>query len=225
MKSHQTKFCVFLEKIWVFPQMSAYNNSKKTNKMKTKFLTVVIFLSTIVSFAQNQTSQHLAFKGVPIDGTLDKYVSIMKLNGFTQIGTNDGVSMLKGDFASYKGCIVGVATIKGKDLVSKITVIFPTQKAWASLSSNYFTLKAMLTEKYGQPNESIEQFQSYEPEDDGSKMTQVNLDACKYITTYVTDKGNIQLSIKGDISSAFVILAYFDKINSDIIRAKAIDDL
>jgi hypothetical protein len=75
--------------------------------MKTIFLTAVIILTTIISFAQSQTSQHLAFKGVPIDGTLAEYVSIMKQNGFTQIGTEDGVALLKGDFASYKGCIVG----------------------------------------------------------------------------------------------------------------------
>ncbi len=54
---------------------------------------------------------------------------------------------------------------------------------------------------------------------------QVHLDACKYVTTYETDKGRIQLSIKGDISNALVTLTYFDKINGDIIRAKAKDDL
>ena len=83
----------------------------------------------------------------------------------------------------------------------------------------------MLNEKYGQPSESVEEFSTYEPKDDGSKMIQVQLDACKYVTTYETDKGTIQLSIKGDTSSAFVILAYFDKINSDIIKAKAKADL
>ena len=93
------------------------------------------------------------------------------------------------------------------------------------LSSNYFNLKELLTEKYGEPFESIEEFSSYEPEDDGSKMTQVHLDACKYITNYKTSKGDIQLLIKGDISNAFVILAYYDKINSEIIRKKSKDDL
>ena len=55
----------------------------------------------------------------------------MKQNGFTHIGTEDGVAMLKGDFASYKNCIVGVATLKQKDLVSKITVIFPECDTWS----------------------------------------------------------------------------------------------
>ncbi len=191
--------------------------------MKTFFLTLLFALTTTLTFAQK--SEHLSFKGVPIDGTLNEYVTKMKQSGFTMLGTENGVAMLKGDFASYKGCTVGVATLKGKDLVSKITVIFPEQKSWDLLSSNYFNLKEMLTEKYGQPSESVEKFSSYEPEDDGSKMTQVHLDACKYVTTYETDKGSIQLSIKGDISNAFVILSYFDKINSNIIREKAKDDL
>ena len=191
--------------------------------MKKKILTLFFTLTTALTFAQ--TSEHLSFKGVPIDGTLNEYVMKMKQNGFTMYGTENGMAMLKGDFASYKDCMIGVATLKGKDLVSKINVVFPEQKSWALLSSNYFNLKEMLTEKYGQPSESVEKFTSYEPEDDGSKMTQVHLDACNYFTTYETDKGNIQLTIKGDISSAFVVLSYFEKINSNIIREKAKDDL
>lgn len=191
--------------------------------MKTFFLTMFFALTTTLIYAQS--SEHLSFKGVPIDGTLNEYVAKMKQSGFTMLGTEDGIAMLKGDFASYKGCIIGVSTLNGKDLVSKITVIFPSYESWSLLASNYFNLKEMLTEKYGQPSESIEKFSTYTPDDDGSKMTQVHLDACKYVTTYETDKGSIRLSIKGDISDAFVMLEYFDKINSNIIREKAKGDL
>jgi hypothetical protein len=204
-------------------------NEQIKKYMKKITITLIAVLTTIVSFAQTQvktdSSVHLSFKGVSIDGKLSEYVLKMKQNGFTQTGTEDGVAILKGDFASYRGCTIGVATLKGKDLVSKITVIFPAQESWSLLSSNYFTLKELLTEKYGQPSESIEKFSSFEPDDDGSKLIQVHLDACKYVTTYETEKGSIQLSIKGDHSNAFVILSYFDKINGGIIRAKAKDDL
>lgn len=193
--------------------------------MKTKLLVTVILLSTIVSFAQSQTSKHLTFKGVPIDGTLIEFVSKMKQNGFTEMEPDKGVVMLQGDFASYKGCIAKVTTLQGKDLVSEVTVIFPTQQTWSSLASNYFTLKELLTEKYGQPSESIENFSSYDTKDDGSKMMHVHSDHCKYVTTYKTDKGSIQLSIKSTYSSAFVTLAYSDKINNDIIKKKAKEDL
>ncbi len=128
--------------------------------MKKIITSLIIAFIAMNSFAQIQSSAHLTFKGVPIDGTLNEYVSKMKQNGFTHTGTEDGVAMLTGDFAAYKNCIVGVATLKQKDLVSKITVIFPECDTWSFLSSNYFSLKEMLTEKYGKPSDCVEKFQS-----------------------------------------------------------------
>jgi hypothetical protein len=193
--------------------------------MKTFFTTLIFAFTTMLTFAQ--TSEHLTFKGVPIDGTLDEYISKMKKSGFSHIGTEDGTAILNGDFAGYKNCYVGVSTLKQKDLVHKIAVIFPDKDTWSNLSGNYFDLKQMLTEKYGKPSDVVEKFDTYsQPRDDGSKMTQVQLDRCKYYSIWETDKGEIQLSIeKGDLMRCFVRLGYFDKINSAKIKAKAIDDL
>ena len=197
--------------------------------MKTILISLIIALTTTVSFPQEKTNstEHLTFKGVPIDGTLNEYVSKLKKKGFTLIGTEEGIAMLKGDFAAYKNCIVGVATLKQKDLVSKITVIFPERDTWSSLSSNYYNLKELLTEKYGEPSEIVEKWDTYsEPDDDGDRMHEVKMDNCKYYTTYETDKGSIQLLIDHDgLFSCFVRLSYFDNLNTKIIRANAIDDL
>jgi len=192
-----------------------------------KILVILVFtLTTTIALAQTNSSDHLSFKGVPIDGTLNEFVAKMKQSDFTLLGTENGVVMLNGDFASYKGCIIGVSTTKGKDLVSKITVIFPAKESWSLLASNYFNLKEMLTEKYGKPSESIEKFDTYsEPKDDGMKFHYVQTDKCKYYSIFETEKGNIELQIKGSYSSSFVILSYFDKINGDIVKQKAIDDL
>jgi hypothetical protein len=148
--------------------------------MKTIFSAPFFALTVMSSFAQikSDSSKHLSFKGVPINGTLNEYVSKMKMNGFTQIGTEDGVALLKGDFASYKNCIIGVSTLKQKDLVSKISVIFPECDTWSSLTSSYFNLKEMLTEKYGKLADCVEKFQSPTLDNDLSKMYQVKLDAC-----------------------------------------------
>lgn len=194
--------------------------------MKKTILTLITTLFVLTSFAQTE-SPHLLFKGVPIDGTLNQYVQKMKQKGFDYLGTKDGVVLLQGDFAAYKGCVIGVATLKQKDLVSKISVIFPERDTWRELSSNYYSLKEMLTEKYGEPADVTEKFQSYsEPDDDNSRMHEVRMDRCKFITTFKTPKGEIQLTISHEsISSCFVVLSYFDKINGDVIRAKAMDDL
>ncbi len=198
--------------------------------MKNTIVSLIFVITTIVSLAQaqvnNEASDHLSFKGVPIDGTLREYTLKMEKNGFTQMGTQDGVSILKGDFASYKNCVIGVATLKQKDLVSKITVIFPEQDTWSTLSSNYYSLQEMLTEKYGEPSDFVERFDGSEPRDDNSKMYEVKFDNCKYYTTYETKKGTIQLSIEHDgVTRCYVRLAYYDKINSEVIRRNALGDL
>ena len=194
--------------------------------MKKIILSLTVMLMSLTTLAQTE-SPHLSFKGVPIDGTLNEYVQKMKQKGFTYLGTEDGIALLKGDFAAYKGCTVGVATLKQKDLVSKITVIFPNCETWATLANNYFSLKEMLTEKYGEPVDVKEEFQGYsEPRDDNSRMHEVGMDRCKYITTFETTKGKIQLYIgHNSFSASYVLLSYFDKINGETIRAKAMDDL
>jgi len=197
--------------------------------MKKVLITAIIVFSTIISQAQvsPQKSAHLLFKGVPIDGTLKEYVSMMEKNGFSIIETEDGAAKLKGDFASFKSCIVGVATQKQKDLVGIITVAFPACNTWSSLYSNYLSLKELLTEKYGKPSDIVEEFQiSPQPADDNAKMLQANFDKCKYYTTYETVKGTIHLSIEPtNRLSCIVMLKYCDKINGISIRKTAINDL
>ncbi|MCT4645987.1 MAG: hypothetical protein N4A74_13460 [Carboxylicivirga sp.] len=193
--------------------------------MKIRILTLLLLLTTMLTLAQE--SKHLSFKGVPIDGTLNEYVSKMKKSEFSLIGIEDGVAMLKGDFAAYKSCIIGVATLKQKDLVNTITVIFPESDTWSSLSSNYYNLKELLTEKYGKPSENVEKFDTYsKPDDDGDRMHAVKMDNCKYYTIYELENGSIQLSIDHESAiSCFVRLTYYDKTNSEIIRQEAINDL
>lgn len=193
---------------------------------------ILLFLTLMCSmgvFAQMDRVEdpHLAFKGVPINGTLQEYVQKMKQKGFDYVGTEDGIAILTGDFAGYKGCTVGVSTLKQKDLVSKIIVLFPDKNTWSGLSNDYFNLKDMLTEKYGKPAYVTEKFQGYsEPRDDKSRIYELGMDRCKYITTFETPKGDIQLSIAHDgVLKYFVQLLYFDKTNSEIIRSEAMDDL
>ena len=92
--------------------------------MKKILLCIVLLLLTVSAMAQ---SEHLSFKGVPIDGTLDQYVAKMKAAGFTYLGQQDGTAILQGDFAGFKGCTVGVATLKSTNKVNAIGVIFQEQ--------------------------------------------------------------------------------------------------
>lgn len=190
---------------------------------------ITVLIATAISlsaFAQND-SQHLTFKGVPIDGTLNQFVTNMKAIGFIGTPSRDGTAVLFGDFAGYKRCKIVVSTLQNKDLVSTIGVVFPECNTWSLLEGNYLKLKNMLTTKYGEPAEVVEEFQRpNSADDDSSKMYELNMDRCNYTTVFRTDKGNIVLKlIKGEFGACNVLLAYYDNINGREVEAAAMDDL
>ena len=57
---------------------------------------VFVLLFIAFSFVESHAQEHLTFKGVPIDGTLDVYVEKMKKAGFSYIGNDDGIALLQG---------------------------------------------------------------------------------------------------------------------------------
>lgn len=186
---------------------------------------ILAFVTSAIALAQNN-SEHMTFKGVPIDGTLNEFVDKMKQARFTYIGTHDGIAVLQGDFAGHKGCTIGVYTLKSSNKVNTIAVMFPPQKDWSSLESTYVSLKSMLTEKYGEPSECVEMFHdALHPDRDFEKFHKLKYKECTWDTTFRTPKGDIQLSIWSQQSDCFVLIKYFDKINTDAVKAQAMDDL
>ena len=193
--------------------------------MKKMVVTLFLLMSFTLTFAQS--SEHLKFKGVPIDGTLNEYVSKMKQAGFQLVGTDDGVALLEGEFAGYRGCLIAVSTLKSVNVVNTIGVVFPARENWSSLEGDYEHLKSMLTEKYGEPSDVVEKFQGYgNPQTDQEKWINLITDNCTWYTIFETKNGDIQLSLeKGDYGEYFVLLKYFDKINTEAVRSAVMEDL
>ena len=195
------------------------------SKIMNKFiLSVLCAVMVVSSFAQ---SEHLTFKGVPIDGTLDEYVAKMKKAGFQYLGKNDGVALLQGDFAGFRGCHIGVSTLKSLDVVNAIGVVFPEADDWAQLFNTYESLKSMLIQKYGDYTDCVEEFQGYsQPRDNSRRLLLLKTDDCTWYTIFETDKGTIKLSMESDVlNNCYVVLSYFDKINTDTVQQQALDDL
>ena len=196
--------------------------------MKNIFTLLLLACLTFAGsiFAQ----QHLSFKGVPINGTLKEYTDAMVKAGFHYEGTQDGISILSGDFAGYKNCIVGVSTLKNCDVVSRIAVLFPNKETWSSLLGDYENLKSMLSEKYGTPSESRERFfDNYIDNSTGNIliMSALHNDKYEWYTIFTTELGSIELSIipADDYDEGMVRLSYYDKANSEKVRNAAMDDL
>lgn len=173
-------------------------------------------------------TQHLTFKGVPIDGTLKEYVEAMKKAGFVyKEKTSDGGAILTGDFAGYKNCRIKVSTLNNCDVVNIIFVQFSDKETWSSLISDYENLKTMLTKKYGKSKKCSEKFTSYVGDSNGLKMHALRNGEYEWYTVFSTELGNVELSIVDgtQYQTGAVRLTYYDKTNSDKVLNSAMDDL
>lgn len=173
--------------------------------------------------AQNE---HMTFKGIPIDGSVANFAAKLQQKGFSRQGSQNGNVVLTGTFASYKDCTIGVVGDESGTTV-KVVVIFPKYDTWSGLYGCFSNLKSMLTQKYGTPYVENETFEMYaQPEDDGSRMYGVMFDQCKYFSAFETQNGSIELQISHDgVSSCFVVLSYYDKLNQQKALNSDIDDL
>ena len=135
--------------------------------------------------------------------------------------------MLNGDFATYKNCTIGIPFSSESDLIYSVSVLFPTMDKWSDLETNYSSIKRMLTTKYGDPTECVEQFHSfYQPTDDNMKMYELSMDRCEYRAVFKPKGGVISLSlVYQPILGASVILNYMDETNANAILSNAMDDL
>ena len=189
---------------------------------------LAVLITCLIFAGAVSAQQHLTFKGVPIDGTLKAYTEAMVKAGFTHELTQDGCAVLSGDFAGFKGCFIGVTTLKNCDVVSRIAVLFPERKTWASILDDYEHLKAMLTEKYGKPTNSEEKFTEYVG-DGVNSLVMHALREEKYVwfITFTTELGEIKLSVVAgsSYSTGLVCLTYKDKANSEKVHSSAMDDL
>ena len=193
--------------------------------MKKALVTLVCLIMMGGIMAQEE---HLSFKGVPINGTLKQYTAAMVKAGFKSEGTQDGLSLLSGDFAGFKDCIVGVSTLSNCDVVNKIVVLFPEKDTWSSLINDYEHLKSMLTTKYGEPSMNREYFTGYagRTDNDGIKMAALQDEELEWFTVFSTDLGNIELSlVSASYGKGMVRLGYFDKKNTETVTQSALDDL
>lgn len=191
---------------------------------------------------KQEESEHMLFKGVPIDGTLQEFVQEMESIGFSLEEEEQGAALLKGDFAGSKGVMVTVWALQPRDLVNTIVVDFPLSEGgiWEAFFRDYATLKAELVKKYGKPTFCKE-------EERAKELGIENVDSLYHIVTdnywdwewslkdfatqFETDKGVVRLFFHNAptgmaiSSNTCVALQYWDKINTELVKQDAINDL
>ena len=112
---------------------------------------------TLTSYAQTN-SEHLTFKGIPIEGSMNTFCQKLKAKGFTSIGRENNLALFTGNFTGQDATIGVKATDDGKNVFA-ITVIFDSSGEWNTLIDTYNYYKDLYTRKYGKPTISKEKNQ------------------------------------------------------------------
>jgi len=192
-----------------------------------KRFSILILACLCLTLAQAQTN-HLKFKGVPINGTLEQFTRQLVKKGCTLQNINESVSYLRGDVSKYKDCIIlCMASPMCNSLVYQVSILSSECTTWEGLDGLYTMyrgLKKLLIQKYGEPAMCYEEFTSdTEPEDDETKFLYACMKKCLFSSVFQLAEGEITLGIAP--GECRIMLIYKDKINSEKVAKKEAEDL
>lgn len=186
--------------------------------MKKILLTLAVFLAAISMVAQ----EHLAFKGIPIEGSMREFCQKLKAKGYTPILQENDISSFSGEFTSRQVEVYVFAGNNGENVYG-VGVFLDPDSEWNSLTTDYFYYKDLYTRKYGEPAIAKE----YNPAHSDSNialMSELNRGTVNYSSTWKVKGGLITIAIRKsfEIYEGRVIIAYSDtqsreaKIQSDL---------
>ena len=193
-----------------------------------RLLTIVTFIFSFIFVMAQTPNNHLTFMGIPITGTIENFAQKMQAKGFKKINSDKTGADFEGVFAGYSGCKILVYKIPNRNIVRKVGVCLPEKSSWAGLEKEYYKLKGMLTNKYGEPALQSETFkEGASTFSDAAKMSSLKEENCDYGTQWNVKNGDIEVHIVSipDTYNGCICLIYYDKINDALAEKAKANDL
>ncbi len=172
-------------------------------------------LLSLNSFSQ----EHMKFKGVEIDGTVEELSKKLIGVGFVKSSEE---RVFDGSFAGDDDCMILIITTPN-GLPYSIAVSRSDKDTWRSLKSDYENMKESYIKKYGKPSLDIHRFESPYYEGDGYELSAIKMKKATFATKWVFENGEIFLTIIGKS----VVIYYTDSVNEaikDKEKDKTIED-
>lgn len=172
--------------------------------------------------------EHLSFKGIPIEGSMTAFCQKLKAKGFTQMGSDNNVTMFTGDFTGTQAAVGVSATADGKR-VHAVVVMFNESSEWKTLVSTYDYYKGLYTRKYGEPS-ACQEHNPSRWERNIALMYELEQGTVTYTSAWNVSGGTIELSIEnagysdGRINGV-VIIRYRDAQNVETKIQKDLEDI
>lgn len=190
-----------------------------------KFTVLFAFMViALTSYAQSN-SEHLSFKGIPIEGSMSEFCQKLQDKGLTSIGSKNNLTLFTGDFTGRNATIGVTATDDGKSVFA-VVVLFDPSGEWNTLVNTYTYYKDLYTRKYGKPTISKENNPAHS-DSNTALMAEVHQGTVVWGSAWEVTGGNIELSIEKTtgIYEGMVVIRYRDSQNVETKIQKDLEDI
>lgn len=170
-------------------------------------------------------SEHLSFKGIPLEGSVYSFCQKLKAKGFMMVESDANVQVLSGPFTGNHA-IVCVVSAENSDDVFSVVVLLDDSDRWDTLVETYNYYKDLYTEKYEKPSQCVETIPEYLMGSNSMLMYALKEGTIKYECVFNAPGGTIKISIgtNGDNTGNIVII-YLDTLNISSKRQSDLDDI
>ena len=190
-----------------------------------KFTVLFAFMViALTSYAQSN-SEHLSFKGIPIEGSMSEFCQKLQDKGLTSIGSKNNLTLFTGDFTGRNATIGVTATDDGKSVFA-VVVLFDPSGEWNTLVNTYTYYKDLYTRKYGKPTISKENNPAHS-DSNTALMAEVHQGTVVWGSAWEVTGGNLELSIEKTtgIYEGMVVIRYRDSQNVETKIQKDLEDI
>lgn len=190
--------------------------------MKRLIVFAVALLLSVMVLARDA---HLKFKGIPVDGNYKVFAEKLIQKGFKQKEvTPDGI-VLTGNFMAEPEVIVVVYPDPTSKCVSTVAAMIDAGDNWASIERKYYSVVDTYKEKYGEPKEHVEEFDTEYSSSDLFRRSALQEGRCNYKSQWEVEGGSITISLLYLSFDYYVVCAYLDEQNVKALHQTIIDDI
>lgn len=178
--------------------------------MKRFALLLLMLLVTVC--ARSNAQEHLMFMQTLMEGTLDVFVGKMQAKGFELLGTEGGMTVMKGLFMG-RDCTITIGSTTKSSSVYAVNVLFSREYGldeWYSIKADYRRISSAFREKYGTPTDELEKFIYPYKEGDGLEIEALYRRKCWYVSRWKRPEGKIMVSMVNNR----ICINYEDKKNA-----------
>ena len=166
----------------------------------------------------NVENQHFSFQGIPLEGSLNKFVKKLQKKGYILEFEGECNARLTGKFANSDVMLL-VASTPISDEVYQVMVFF-VENIWSNAKNRYLKFKDMLSKKYGDFSDIAEVFFDPYYEGDGYEFTAIRMGEGAYYSRIDLPLGSVSVQIVSSDEDDGVVLAYNDFENYQMYESE-----